>query len=121
MLKKAIRDENPVIFLENEITYGYEFELHEDLIDSIEIGKAKIARKGSDVTITAFSIMVEKALAAAEELAKIGIDAEVIDLRTIQPLDTETILIQLKKLIELSMLKRGGLLWSCLRNFDACN
>ncbi|MBL6785012.1 MAG: pyruvate dehydrogenase complex E1 component subunit beta [Rickettsiales bacterium] len=97
LLKKAIRDENPVIFLENEITYGYEFELHEDLIDSIEIGKAKIARKGSDVTITAFSIMVEKALAAAEELAKIGIDAEVIDLRTIQPLDTETIFNSVKK------------------------
>ncbi|MBT4922874.1 MAG: pyruvate dehydrogenase complex E1 component subunit beta [Rickettsiales bacterium] len=97
LLKKAIRDENPVIFLENEMTYGYEFELNEDIIDSIEIGKAKIARAGKDVTITAFSIMVEKALKAADELAKIGIDAEVIDLRTIQPLDTETIFNSVKK------------------------
>ncbi|MBT4989398.1 MAG: pyruvate dehydrogenase complex E1 component subunit beta [Rickettsiales bacterium] len=97
LLKKAIRDENPVIFLENEITYGYEFELNEDIIDDIEIGKAKIARSGTDVTITAFSIMVEKALKAADELAKLGIEAEVIDLRTIQPLDTETIFNSVKK------------------------
>ena len=97
LLKKAIRDENPVIFLENETTYGYEFELNEDIIDDIEIGKAKIARSGTDVTITAFSIMVEKALKAADELAKLGIEAEVIDLRTIQPLDTETIFNSVKK------------------------
>ena len=107
-LKKAIRDENPVIFLENEITYGYEFELFEDQIDSIEIGKAKIVKQGTDVTITAFSIMVEKAIKAAEELEKLGISAEVIDLRTIRPLDTDTIFNSVKKPTELSMLKKVG-------------
>ena len=107
LLKQAIRNENPVIFLENEITYGYEFDLNEDELDDIKIGKARILRKGSDVTITAFSIMVEKALNAAKELEKIGIDAEVIDLQTIQPLDTETIFESVKKTNRIISVEEG--------------
>ena len=97
LLKSAIRDPNPVIFLENEVMYGQSFEVpeHEDWV--VPIGKAKIVRSGTDVTITAFSIMVGKALEAAEILAAEGIDAEVIDLRTIRPLDIETIVNSVKK------------------------
>lgn len=97
LLKAAIRDPNPVIFLENEITYGFEFdeEYQEDHI--VEIGKAKIVRNGKDVTIIAFSLMVKYALEAAEELSKEGIEAEVIDLRTIRPLDKATIINSVKK------------------------
>ena len=97
LLKKAIKSPNPVIFLENEITYGYEFEYNEDELANIEIGKAKIVREGKDITITAFSICVEKALQAAEILAKHNIDAEVIDLMTIRPLDKKTIISSVKK------------------------
>ena len=91
LLKSAIRDPNPVIFLENEVMYGQSFEVpqHDDW--TVPIGKAKIVREGSDVTITAFSIMVGRALEAADALAEQGISAEVIDLRTIRPLDIETI------------------------------
>src|SRR3984957_6144905 len=91
LLKSAIRDPNPVIFLENEILYGQNFEVPEDADHLVPIGKAAIVREGTDVTITAFSVMVGHALKAAEELAKEGISAEVIDLRTIRPMDTETI------------------------------
>ncbi len=96
LLKAAIRDPNPVIFLENEIMYGQSFEVP-DSVEPMEIGKAAVVREGTDVTITAFSIMVGKALKAAEELEKEGISAEVIDLRTIRPLDTETIIESVKK------------------------
>jgi len=96
LLKAAIRDPNPVIFLENEMLYGQTFEVPEG--DNVyEIGKAAVVREGTDVTIVAFSIMVGKALVAAEELAKQGISAEVIDLRTIRPLDTATIVESVKK------------------------
>lgn len=97
LLKSAIRDPNPVVFLENEITYGFSFE--EDYQDDhlVEIGKAKIVRHGRDVTIIAFSLMVKYALEASEELAKIGIEAEVIDLRTIRPIDRKTIIESVKK------------------------
>src|SRR5688572_21112198 len=88
LLKSAIRDPNPVIFLENEILYGHSFDVPEDPEFTIPIGRAKILRAGKDVTITAFSFMVGHALAAAERLAEEGIDAEVINLRTIRPLDT---------------------------------
>jgi pyruvate dehydrogenase E1 component beta subunit len=91
LLKAAIRDPNPVIFLENEITYGLSFEEEYDDDHIVEIGKAKIVRYGSDVTIVAHSLMVKYALEAADRLAENNIDAEVIDLRTIRPLDTETI------------------------------
>ncbi|MAZ80300.1 MAG: pyruvate dehydrogenase complex E1 component subunit beta [Rickettsiales bacterium] len=92
LLKSAIRDPNPVIFLENEITYGFDFE--EDIQDDhiVEIGKAKIVKEGDDVTIIAFSLTVKYALEAAIELEKLGISAEVIDLRTIRPIDKETII-----------------------------
>lgn len=97
LLKAAIRDPNPVIFLENEILYGQSFEVPDDSDFVLPIGKAAVVREGTDVTIVAFSIMVGKALAAAEELAAQGISAEVIDLRTLRPLDTETIIESVKK------------------------
>jgi pyruvate dehydrogenase E1 component beta subunit len=97
LLKSAIRDDNPVIFLENEILYGQSFEVPDDKDWTVPIGKARVARPGKDVTITAFSIMVGKALEAAEKLAEEGIDAEVIDLRSLRPLDTETIIASVKK------------------------
>lgn len=91
LLKSAIRDPNPVVFLENELLYGQSFDVPDDEDYTVPIGKAAIVREGTDVTITAFSIMVGKALQAAEILAQEGISAEVIDLRTIRPLDIETI------------------------------
>lgn len=107
LLKAAIRDPNPVIFLENEVMYGQSFDVpeHEDWV--VPIGKAKVVRPGSDVTITAFSIMVGKALEAAEQLVAEGIDAEVIDLRTIRPLDTETIVESVKKTSRLISCEEG--------------
>ena len=97
LLKAAIRDPNPIIFLENELLYGetHEVPTSEDFV--IPLGRAKIEREGSDVTIVAFSIMVGKALQAAEKLAEQGIDAEVINLRTIRPLDRYAILESVKK------------------------
>lgn len=97
LLKAAIRDPNPVIFLENEMLYGQNFDVPEGDDIALEIGKAAVVREGTDVTIVAFSIMVGKALEAAEKLAQDGISAEVIDLRTIRPLDTETIIESVKK------------------------
>ncbi len=96
LLKAAIRDPNPVIFLENEILYGQSFPVPEgELV--IPIGQAKIERPGKDITLTAYSIMVGKALKAAEKLAEEGIDAEVINLRSIRPLDVGTIVESVKK------------------------
>ncbi len=97
LLRAAIRDPNPVIFLENEILYGHTFDcpVSEDFV--LPIGKAKVEREGTDVTIVAFSIMVDVALKAAETLAGQGISAEVINLRTIRPLDIETIVKSVKK------------------------
>ncbi|NQZ13954.1 MAG: pyruvate dehydrogenase complex E1 component subunit beta [Alphaproteobacteria bacterium] len=97
LMKAAIRDPNPVVILENEIMYGQSFDVPTDPEYVIPIGRAKIEREGSDVTIVAFSIMVGKALEAAEKLAEQGIDAEVINLRTIRPLDRYTILESVKK------------------------
>ena len=97
LLKSAIRDPNPVIFLENEVMYGQSFDIPDDDDWIVPIGKANIVRPGKDVTITAFSIMVGKALEAAEILAADGIDAEVIDLRSLRPLDIDTILTSLAK------------------------
>jgi pyruvate dehydrogenase E1 component beta subunit len=107
LLKAAIRDPNPVIFLENEILYGQSFDVPEDPEFVLPIGRAKIERPGKDVTITAFSIMVGKALAAAEELAKQGIDAEVINLRSLRPFDTETIVNSVKKTNRLVSVEEG--------------
>ena len=97
LLKSAIRDPNPVVFLENEITYGFSFEEEYQDDHIVEIGKAKVVREGTDVTIIGFSLMVKYALDAAEELEKQGISAEVIDLRTIRPIDRETIINSVKK------------------------
>ncbi len=97
LLKAAIRDPNPVIFLENEITYGFSFEEEYDDDHLVEIGKARIVRQGSDITIIAFSLTVKYAIEAAEELQNHGISAEVIDLRTISPIDRQTIVESVKK------------------------
>jgi len=97
LLKAAIRNPNPVIFLENEILYGQSFPVPklDDFV--LPIGRAKIARPGKDVTLVAWSIGMTYALKAAEELAKENIEAEVIDLRTLRPMDTETIVESVKK------------------------
>ena len=92
LLKAAIRDPNPVIFLENEILYGQSFPVPKLDDYVLPIGKARIARPGKDVTIVSFSIGMTYALKAADELAKEGIEAEVIDLRTLRPMDTDTII-----------------------------
>jgi len=97
LLKAAIRDPNPVIFLENEILYGQSGEVPKLDDYVLPIGKARIARPGKDVTLIAWSIGMTYALKAAEELAGEGIDAEVIDLRTLKPMDTETIIASVKK------------------------
>lgn len=97
LLKSAIRDPNPVVFLENELMYGETFDVP-DMDDYIvPIGKARIFREGSDVTIVSYSITVGEALKAADMLAEQGISAEVIDLRTIRPLDIETVVESVKK------------------------
>jgi pyruvate dehydrogenase E1 component beta subunit len=106
LLKSAIRDPNPVIFLENEVMYGQSFDVPDDDF-MVPIGKAKILREGTDVTITAFSIMVGRALQAADALAAQGISAEVIDLRTIRPLDSETIVASVKKTSRLVTCEEG--------------
>ena len=97
LLKAAIRDPNPVVFLEHELIYGETFDVPDTDDWVLPIGKAKIRRTGKDVTITAHSRMVGFALEAAEKLAEEGIDAEVIDLRTLRPLDTETVVNSVKK------------------------
>ncbi|GAB4067422.1 pyruvate dehydrogenase complex E1 component subunit beta [Ancylobacter sonchi] len=107
LLKAAIRDPNPVIFLENEILYGHSSPVPklDDFI--VPLGKARIARPGKDVTLVAWSIGMSYALKAADELAKLGIDAEVIDLRTIRPMDTETILASVRKTGRLVTVEEG--------------
>jgi len=107
LLRAAIRDPNPVIFLENEILYGQSFECPtaEDFV--LPIGKAKVERKGKDVTIVAFSISVTWAMQAAEELAKQGIEAEVINLRSIRPLDAETIAESVRKTNRIVTVEEG--------------
>ncbi|WP_138509951.1 pyruvate dehydrogenase complex E1 component subunit beta [Maricaulis alexandrii] len=97
LLKAAIRDPNPVVFLEHELIYGETFDVPDVEDWVLPIGKAKVRREGSDVTITAHSRMVGFALQAAEQLAEEGIEAEVIDLRTLRPLDTATVVESVKK------------------------
>jgi pyruvate dehydrogenase E1 component beta subunit len=107
LLRAAIRDPNPVIVLENEILYGHSFECPtaEDFV--LPIGRAKIERTGEHVTIVAFSIMVGVALQAAEALAEQGISAEVINLRSLRPLDTQTIVESVKKTSRLVTVEEG--------------
>eukprot|EP00163_Fabomonas_tropica_P001641 TRINITY_DN1120_c0_g1_i1.p1 TRINITY_DN1120_c0_g1~~TRINITY_DN1120_c0_g1_i1.p1 ORF type:complete len:330 (-),score=127.01 TRINITY_DN1120_c0_g1_i1:329-1318(-) len=110
LLKAAIRDENPVVFLENEILYGESFEVADEVLDKdfvLPIGKAKVEREGTDVTITCFARMVSVALDAAEQLAKEGISCEVINLRSIRPLDREAIFNSVKKTNRIVSLEEG--------------
>jgi pyruvate dehydrogenase E1 component beta subunit len=107
LLKAAIRDPNPVVFLENEILYGQSFDVPDDPDFILPIGRAKIERPGADVTITAFSIMVGMALEAADALAAEGIDAEVINLRSLRPLDTDTIIQSVAKTNRLVTAEEG--------------
>ncbi len=109
LLKSAIRDPNPVVFLEHEIMYGHEFDIPDVEDWLVPIGKAKIRRAGTDVTISTHSRMVGLALEAAEELAKDGIEAEVIDLRTLRPLDHATVVESVKKTNRLVTVEEG---WS---------
>ncbi len=107
LLKAAIRDPNPVIFLEHEVLYGQSFDVPDDDDWIVPIGKANILRSGSDVTIVAFSIMVGRALEAADRLAEQGISAEVIDLRSIRPLDSAIIVESVKKTSRLVTCEEG--------------
>jgi len=107
LLKAAIRDPNPVVFLEHEMLYGTEFDVPETDDYVLPIGKAKVRREGKDVTITAHARMVGFALQAAEKLAEEGIEAEVIDLRTLRPLDHETIVESVKKTSRLVSAEEG--------------
>jgi len=109
LLRAAIRDPNPVIFLENEILYGHTFELPTDEDFILPIGRAKIERAGTDVTLEAFSIMVGVAMKAAETLAEQGISAEVINLRSLRPLDIDTIVASVKKTSRIVTVEEG---WS---------
>ena len=107
LLKSAIRDPNPVIFLEHELVYGESFPVPADPEYLVPIGKARIARAGDQVTITAFSRMVRLALQAADELAKAGISAEVIDLRSLRPFDVETVVASVKKTNRIVTVEEG--------------
>jgi len=107
LLKSAIRDPNPVIFLENEVMYGQSFDVPDTDEWLVPIGRGNIVREGSDVTITAFSIMVGKALEAAEKLSEKSIEAEVIDLRSLRPLDIELIVNSVKKTNRLISCEEG--------------
>ena len=111
LLVSSIRDDNPVVFIEHKLLYKTKGEVPEELYE-IPLGKADIKRSGKDLTIIATGIMVQKSLAAAEELAKEGIDIEIVDPRTLRPLDTETIVGSVKKtgkvLIVHEAVKTGG-------------
>ncbi len=107
LLKSAIRDPNPVIFLENEIIYGWQFDVPEGDEHLVPIGKAKTVRPGRDVTIVAYSICVKHALDAAEQLAAEGIEAEVIDLRTLRPLDRQAIIDSVRRTHRLISVEEG--------------
>ncbi len=111
LLKAAIRDPNPVVFLEHELIYGETFDIPDVEDWVLPIGKARVAREGADVTIVAYSRMVGYALAAADTLAGEGIDAEVIDLRTIRPLDMETVINSVKKTNRLVTAEEA---WGCM-------
>ena len=107
LLKAAIRDPNPIVFLEHEMMYGVEFDIPDVEDHVVPIGKAKVRREGKDVTLVAYSRMVGFALKAAEELEKEGISAEVVDLRTIRPMDHATILESVKKTNRLVTAEEG--------------
>jgi pyruvate dehydrogenase E1 component subunit beta len=107
LLKAAIRDPNPVVFLENEIVYGRSFPVPKNDEYVLPIGKARVVKPGKDVTLVAYSICVGMILEAAEVLAKEGIDAELIDLRTLRPLDTDTVIESVKKTNRIVTVEQG--------------
>jgi len=107
LLKSAIRDPNPVIFLEHELVYGQSHPVPDTGDWIVPLGKARVVRRGNDVTILAFSRMVQLALEAGEKLAQEGVDAEIIDLRTIRPLDIETIVESVKKTNRIVSIEEG--------------
>ncbi|MDB5498767.1 MAG: pyruvate dehydrogenase complex component subunit beta, partial [Phenylobacterium sp.] len=107
LLKAAIRDPNPVVFLEHEMLYGQEFDVPEGIDWVVPIGKAKVRREGTGVTLVAYSRMVGFCLKAAEELAAEGIEAEVVDLRTIRPMDYQTVVESVKKTNRLVTVEEG--------------
>lgn len=107
LMKAAIRDPNPIVFLEHEMMYGLEFDVPDVDDWVVPIGKAKVRREGTDVTITAHSRMVGFALQAAEQLAGEGISCEVVDLRTLRPLDSDTIIESVKKTSRLVSAEEG--------------
>jgi pyruvate dehydrogenase E1 component beta subunit len=109
LLKAAIRDPNPVMFLENEILYGHSFEVPKLDDYVLPIGKARVARAGSDVTIVSFGIGMTYAVKAAVELAEMGIEAEIVDLRTLRPLDLDTVIESVKKTSRCVIVEEG---WS---------
>jgi acetoin:2,6-dichlorophenolindophenol oxidoreductase subunit beta len=107
LLKGAIRDPNPVIFLEHKRLYSVKDEVGDEPIEAIELGKARIAREGDDLTIVSIGKSVRDALAAAEQLAADGVDAEVVDLRTLRPLDLATVLESIEKTNRLLAVEEG--------------
>ena len=107
LLRIAIRDPNPVVFLEHELLYGQSFEVPDDVDHIVPIGEAAVLRPGEDVTIVAFSRMVGQALAAAEVLAADGIEAEVLDLRSIRPLDAAAVIASVRRTHRLVTVEEG--------------
>ncbi|QXK92248.1 pyruvate dehydrogenase complex E1 component subunit beta [Neoehrlichia mikurensis] len=110
LLKSAIRDPNPVIFLENEIAYGHQHQVSSEVLQKnyfTEIGKASVIKQGNDITIISFSLQIKNALDAAELLHEKGISTEVIDLRTLRPLDINTILNSVKKTNKIITVEEG--------------
>ncbi|MEO7240490.1 MAG: transketolase C-terminal domain-containing protein, partial [Sphingomicrobium sp.] len=107
LLKAAIRTDDPVVFLENELLYGQHFDVPQLDDYTLPIGKARIVRPGKDVTLVSYTIGVGVALAAADELMAQGIDAEVIDLRTLRPLDTAAVLASLKRTNRMVVVEEG--------------
>src|SRR5271170_6245655 len=107
LLKSAIRDPNPVVFLEHELVYGESFAVPDDPEFLVPIGKARVAKPGEHVTITAFSRMVKLALQAAQELEKAGISAEIIDLRSLRPFDFDTVAASVKKTNRIVAVEEG--------------
>ena len=107
LLKAAIKDNNPVIFLESELIYGTSEEVGKNFDELLEIGKAKIVQEGNDVTLVSFSYMMKYTIEAAKKLEEQGISCEVIDLLTLKPLDTETVINSVKKTNRIVVIEEG--------------
>lgn len=107
LLKAAIRDDNPVVFLENELIYGLKFDVPDDEDYIVEIGKARVVREGKNITIVSFGMGMKYLLDAKDALLSNGIDPEIIDLRTLRPLDIDTVIESLKKTNRLMIVEQG--------------